>query len=246
MTSRSAPGGLDPPLAMSFLSLVTTHHREVMRSRPAPGRPGSATTGSTRLRGFTCFEASRSSCESVHVRRELPHAARPLLSWASAPPELSPSTARDPRTHPVTTRFREELGARAPSPDRHHALRAPKPRRATRQVPRCEVEWTTQRNSRPSAPGEIEDRNTRNRSISSAVSGLLPDRSAPPLGGEPYSLDLERRNVTTRSCERATALRVRAYEALRYGESGVSSARWLPSRKRSPALLGFLASSPTS
>lgn len=48
------------------------------------------------FRDFTCFEASRSSCESVHVRRELPHAARPLLSWVSAPPELSPSTARGP------------------------------------------------------------------------------------------------------------------------------------------------------
>jgi hypothetical protein len=51
------------------------------------------------FRSFTCFEACCSFRESVHAWLGLPRSKRPLLSWASAPSELS-SHRPGPSTRP--------------------------------------------------------------------------------------------------------------------------------------------------
>lgn len=148
-------------------------------------------------------------------------------------------------THPATTRLREEPRPGHPLHHAHPGSAAPED-----HVPRVSgVKRTTQRSLRPSTPGETRTGTRGTGSISSAGSGLLPGRSAPPLGGEPYSLGLERRSVTcsyeqansacgpTKPCDTAKAACL--------PPAGWPS-KWLASGKRSPALLGFLASSPTS
>ena len=113
-----------------------------------------------------------SPCESVRsapANRE----RRPLLSWSSALLEtfLRPWNLDPPLARPKARR------QHAPAPE--------------------SPGLATVRTSRPSLPGGASSAPGGAASVSSAGSDLLRDRSAPPLGGDSFSLDLSPQQSAT-------------------------------------------------
>jgi hypothetical protein len=83
-----------PTLSRACLLPPTTMGSIFTDRGQLPFCPERRTTGSPRLASFTCFEASCSLRESVHLRTELPRSDGPLLSWVSSPLTPSPLTPR--------------------------------------------------------------------------------------------------------------------------------------------------------
>jgi hypothetical protein len=140
--------------------------------------------------------------ESVRDRSESPRSDRPMLSWVSAPLESSPSKPRSL----IPAKARGPKHARLPVGS-----------------------GTLPTGSQPSRPGEASPVPRKFGSTCSTASDPLRGRPAPPLGGAPPLLTLERRAHPTSW----------PTESLSHLPSGVSSAE-------APTLVGFPASSPTS
>jgi hypothetical protein len=160
--TRGSRGGLDP-------------HRRFGRRfhRGDASAPTISPTTSTlraiirrdELTGFVCFEAfiPPRSRTAVPAKRR----PRPLLSWASAPPEPCSDRASDPRD-PADRSVRRGL--------------------AFRDDEECE--------SSPTGEADTTSRPPRPRGR--PARGATSDRHVPPLGGNPASLDLQRRWVNRR------------------------------------------------
>jgi hypothetical protein len=173
---------------------------------PRPGRPGSAAAGSSCPARFTDFEALLPLSGPCAPTRVSPR-RRSVLSWSCSPSEFVPRASR-PSTRP-TRRLNTDRTSRARMPAR--------PCRATTRTAALAAR------SEPHHPSETGS------SARSAVPGSLRTRTAPPLGGVLFSLDL---SPTTA----AASLAFGASKCTRVGDL----------RRDRPPLMRFRASSTAS